>query len=237
MALKIRSTSSLDNPSWIEPIYNLTDFNDLFQDLQKQAYRSVDWMKPLIPKDDEQWHIIESSYSDATFQSLLALPEYISENSSTGTVIPVASKEFTEGHKQRFIETIQNAFFQAGEDNSATEMMAELLVDYKEEVLKLLNTLFVDNYKDTNLCVKILSLLGDYSYEELKPYSQSIALASIANKSPRIKSAALNLFAHWGNKDALRLLMEVDEPTEPWIKMKYLSIKKSLEERCSMQEK
>lgn len=237
MALKIRSTSSLDNLSWIEPIGNLTDFNDLFQDLQKQAYQSVDWMKLMIPKDDELWHLIEGSYSDVAYQSLLALFEVLSENSSTETVIPVASKEFTEGHKQRFIETIQNVFFEAGEDNAATEMMAELLVNHKEELLKLLNTLFVDNYEDTNLCVKILSLLGDYSYEELKPYSQSIALASIANKSPRIKSAALNLFAHWGNKDALRLLMEVDEPTEPWIKMKYLSIKKSLEERCSMQEK
>lgn len=237
MALKIRSTSSLDNLSWIEPIGNLTDFNDLFQNLQKQAYLSVDWMKLMIPKDDELWHLIEGSYSDVAYQSLLALFEVLSENSSTETVIPVASKEFTEGHKQRFIETIQNVIFEAGEDNAATEMMAELLVNHKEELLKLLNTLFVDNYEDTNLCVKILSLLGDYSYEELKPYSQSIALASIANKSPRIKSAALNLFAHWGNKDALRLLMEVDEPTEPWIKMKYLSIKKSLEERCSMQEK
>jgi hypothetical protein len=237
MALKIRSTSSLDNLSWIEPIGNLTDFNDLFQDLQKQAYQSVDWMKLMIPKDDKLWHLIEGSYSDVAYQSLLALFEVLSENSSTETVIPVASKEFTEGHKQRFIETIQNVIFEAGEDNAATEMMAELLVNHKEELLKLLNTLFVDNYEDTNLCVKILSLLGDYSYEELKPYSQSIALASIANKSPRIKSAALNLFAHWGNKDALRLLMEVDEPTEPWIKMKYLSIKKSLEERCSMQEK
>lgn len=237
MALKIRSTSSLDNSSWIEPIGNLMDFNDLFQDLQEQAYRSVDWTKLLNPKDDDLWHIIESSYGDVAYQSLLALSEILSENSSIGTVIPVASKDFTEGHKQRFIEIIQNAIFEAGEDNAATEMMAELLMDHKEEVLKLLNTLFVDNYEDINLCVKILSLLGDYGYEELKPYSQSIALASIANKSPRIKSAALNLFAHWGNKDALRLLMEVDEPTEPWIKMKYLSIKKSLEERCSMQEK
>ena len=237
MALKIRSTSSLDNPSWIEPIGNLTDFNDLFQDLQKQAYQSVDWMKLLIPNDDKLWHLFEDSYSDVAYQSILALPEFLLENSSIETVIPVASKEFKEGHKQRFIETIKSAVFEPGEDNAATEMMAELLMTHKEEVLKLLNTLFVDNYEDTNLCVKILSLLGDYSYEELKPYSQSIALASIANKSPRIKSAALNLFAHWANKDALRLLMEVEEPAEPWIKMKYRSIKKSLEQRCSMQEK
>lgn len=237
MALKIRSTLSLDNPSWIERIGNLTDFNDLFQDLQKQAYRSNDWMKLLIPNDDELWHLFEDSDSNIAYQSILALPEFLSENSSIETVISVASKEFTEGHKQHFIETIQSAIFEPGEDNVATEMMAELLMTHKEEVLKLLNTLFVDNYEDTNLCVKILSLLGDYSYEELKPYSQSIALASIANKSPRIKSAALNLFAHWANKDALRLLMEVEEPTEPWIKMKYRSIKKSLEERCSMQEK
>ena len=237
MALKIRSTLSLDNPFWIERIGNLTDFNDLFQDLQKQAYRSDDWMKLLIPNDDKLWHLFEDSDSNIAYQSILALPEFLSENSSTETVIPLVSKEFTEGHKQRFIETIQSAIFEPGEDNVATEMMAELLMKHKEEVLKLLNTLFVDNYEDTNLCVKILSLLGDYSYEELKPYSQSIALASIAKKSPRIKSAALNLFAHWANKDALRLLMEVEEPTEPWIKMKYRSIKKSLEERCSMQEK
>lgn len=140
MALKIKSTSSLYNPSWIEPIGNLTDFNDLFKDLQKQAYRSDDWMKLSIPKDDELWHLIESSYHDAFYQSFLALSEILSENSSTETVIPVASKEFTEDHKQRFIETIHNALFEPGEENAATEMMADLLMNHKEEVLKLLNT-------------------------------------------------------------------------------------------------
>lgn len=239
MALKVKSSSSLYNPSWIEPIGNLTDFNDLFQKIQEQSFQSVDWLKMFHPKDDHLVHLLDdNSWLDSSYYTLLTLSELGSSSSSSETVVLYVNKKFDEKRQQEFIRIIRETRFEPGEDNAATLMFADLLHEkYRDEVLKLMNLLFVDNFDDSKLCVKILTMLGDYSYDELKPYSQSIALASIANKNPRVKSAALNMFAHWGNKDALRLLNEVDEPTEPWIKMKYHSIKKSLEKKCSMLER
>ncbi len=239
MALKVKSTSPLHYPSWIEPIGNLADFSDLFQKIQEQSFLSIDWRKVLHPKDDHLVHLLDDiSWFDSNYYTLLALSELSSASSSVETVVSYVNKKFDKSHQQEFIQLIHSTRFEPGEDNAATRMFADLLKErYRDEVLKLMNTLFVENFDDSKLCVKILSMLGDYSYDELKPFSQSIALASIANKNPRVKSAALNMFAHWGNKDALRLLSEVDEPSEPWIKMKYHSIKKSLEEKCSMLEK
>lgn len=239
MALKVKSTSSLYDPSWIEPIGNLADFSDLFQQIQEQSFQSNDWLKVRHPKDDHLVHLLDDvSWLDSSYYTLLTLSELSSESSSSETVVSYVNKKFDKSRQQEFVKTIRATRFEPGEDNAATRMFAELLQEkYKDEVLKLVNTLFVDNFDDPKLCVKILTMLGDYSYEDLKPFSQTIALASIANKNPRVKSAALNMFAHWGNKDALRLLNEVEEPTEPWIKMKYHSIKKSLEKKCSMRER
>ena len=58
-----------------------------------------------------------------------------------------------------------------------------------------------------------------------------------APKKQRVKSAAMNLFSHWGTKDAYRLLCSITCPEAPWIKMKYETIKKALERRWCMQER
>lgn len=171
---------------------------------------------------------------DTLFSSPLTELKYTNSlNASNNNVIPISTKTFDEKYKQSFWE--QRTVFDAGEDNIATEKFAELISENKDASLKLICEYFVEAFKkDERMCVKILALLGDYSYKELYPYSQTIALSSLSHKSSRVKSAAYNMFAHWGNEESLSLLKSVEPPVEPWIRKKYYTIKSTLEERCYM---
>lgn len=176
--------------------------------------------------------------SSSDYEEML---QSLAASSSKGFVEQTHVVEFDEKQSKVFRNLIINTKFESGEDNAATLKFAELIANppMKDAVLKFVQGLFVEMYKNGNVsvCVKILTMLGSYTYEELFPFSQAIALASISNISPRVTSAAINMFAHWGNKEALSLLNNIQEPKEPWIKMKYLSVKKSLEEKCSILER
>ena len=71
----------------------------------------------------------------------------------------------------------------------------------------------------------------------MKPTAQTLAALSVNHQSKRVRSAAMNLFSHWGTLGAYKLLNSISCPDDPWIKMKYQTIKKSLERRWYMQEK
>lgn len=199
-----------------------------------QIRKPMDKYQPLLQIEDEGSLLTSAfDYEDLLqFSSLSSSKSYVEESHSL---------EFDENKKKALLDTIKSTKFEAGEDNAATILFDELIQNkqMKDSVLKYIQGLFIKMYQEGNvaMCVKILTILGYYSYDDLFPYSQAIALASISNESPRVTSASINLFAHWGNKEALGLLKHISEPSEPWIKMKYLSVKKSLEEKCSILEK
>lgn len=162
-------------------------------------------------------------------------------NQSSPNIIksePLSTEEFKKQNRTYFLNLIESVQFEAGENNSATEEMAVLLEQNHDATLALLQEYFVEAMENSILnevlMVKILRMLGDYSYEELRPYSQAIALMAYSIKSVRVKSATFNLFGHWGNRESLNMLRKYETPNEPWLKMKYESLINSLEERCAM---
>jgi hypothetical protein len=235
MATKIKHTQS---SPWVEPIGILSDFTAFLHYQNEAKNQSDNKLQIYDPNRDRYLNWIsydeENEYSSSVFSEL---QHDYSAFFSKNLVRNIISRSFDSQYKKKFTETIISTVFVDGEDNMATIMFAQLLSIDKDATLKILNQLFVDNYDNERVCIKILALLNDYTYERLNPYSQIIALASVSHKSSRIKSAAFNLFSHWGNKEALKLLNNVEPPSQAWILMKYNKIKKSLEERCSMQEK
>lgn len=235
MATRLKHSKSTP---WIEPIGLLADFTALLHYENEAKNQSDNKLQIYNPNRDKYLNWI--SYDEENEYCSSVISELQCDYSvffSKKPVRNIISKSFDLQYKQKFIDTIKSTTFVDGEDNMATIMFAELLSIDKDATLKILNQLFVDNYDNERVCVKILALLNDYTYEQLNPYSQTIALASVSHKSSRIKSAAFNLFSHWGNREALKLLNNVEPPAQTWILMKYIKIKKSLEERCSMQEK
>ena len=236
MKIKVKDSSDLDS-SLVYPIGMLGDYEDVFKHLLEYSHGSREIQKFISAYTERSFHY----FSDEQMQEFLtwSFPKLGNsvDNTSSTKVVPANNKTFRSKYERKFLETIQNTIFKAGEDNQATEMMSQLLAEKPDETLILLNDYFIEHYEDERLCVKILTLLNDYKYEELKPMGQTIALASISNKSSRVKSAAFNLFAHWACPEALKLLLQVEIPQQPWIAMKYNSVKESLEKKCSTQEK
>lgn len=236
MKIKVKDSSDLDS-SLVYPIGMLGDYEDVFKHLLESSHGSREIQKFISAYTERSFHY----FSDEQMQEFLtwSFPKLGNsvDNTSSTKVVPANNKTFRSKYERKFLETIQNTIFKAGEDNQATEMMSQLLAEKPDETLILLNDYFIEHYEDERLCVKILTLLNDYKYEELKPMGQTIALASISNKSSRVKSAAFNLFAHWACPEALKLLLQVEIPQQPWIAMKYNSVKESLEKKCSTQEK
>ena len=85
------------------------------------------------------------------------------------------------------------------------------------------------NRPDLTTDGKIAATTGDnakeytltYTYDELSPASQMIALAARDMSDERVRDAAFSLFGHWGDERALKLLEAYNAPADPWMAMKY----------------
>lgn len=152
-----------------------------------------------------------------------------------------STDKFKKQYKSQFLSIINSTRFESGEDNDATIFMSNLLEINHDATLTLLQDYFIsaleDEFLNESLMVKILIMLGDYSYENLYPYSQAMAMVAYNVKSIRVISAVFNLFGHWGNRASLNMLLKFNAPKEPWLLIKYNSLIKSLKERCYMLEK
>lgn len=220
---------------WIDPIGLISDFADVFHYLDKSRNISDNLLQIYNPGKDRylSW-INDERLNDLFSFPLTKLDNMDFVSSSQSNIMPISTITFEDKYKDSFFRIIQSTVFEPGEDNAATIEFSILIKENKDAALKLISGYFVDSFKDERMCVKLLSLLNDYSYYELYPYSQTIALSSLSHKSSRVKSAAFNMFAHWGNRESLELLNSVEPPSEPWIRKKYETIKLTLEERCSM---
>lgn len=161
---------------------------------------------------------------------------------TTGTAdnaITIISQKFDEKYKDRFDRLLHITEFEDGEDNDATRMFAEMLNDDKSASLALIQTLFIKYFgdKDDRDVIKVLKLLSDYSYEELMPYAQTIAISAHSYDSPLVQIASLNLFAHWCNPQALQLVEAMETPSNIMARVVYKSVKNSLTKKCSLSEK
>lgn len=153
-------------------------------------------------------------------------------------VQPLSDEEFKIKNRALFLNIIKYAKFEDGEYNAATDKMKELLEINKDMTMTLLQEYFLKGLEEDSLdevlLTKILSLLGDYDYEYLRPYSQLIAASAYSVKSIKVVSAVFRLLGHWGSQESLSLLKKYQEPIEPWLNIKYKRLLSSLEKRCTI---
>lgn len=225
-----------NNSLSINPIGLAQDFLDLFEEISKLESSSDNWFQQYRVKSNRGSFILK--HLDNTTSECFSLSEFEQGISSTkNKVIPLSNEQFIVKYQELLLQCIKKSSIYRGEDNDMSLLFSEMLEENKVSTLYILNDLFIKNIQNEILCVKILSLCNDFGYEELNPTAQTLAALSINHTSKRVRSAAMNLFSHWGTHDAYNLLLAINCPNEPWIKMKYNNIKKSLERRWCMQEK
>lgn len=145
---------------------------------------------------------------------------------------------FIYKHKNTFTRVLKVYNIENDGDSEAERYFDSLLVEDRDGAIKLLEELFTSTLISVNLDealqIGILKLLCNYDFNELGPSAQLIATSAYSIKSIRVKSATFDLFGHWANKEAYNMLKKYDEPKEPWLRMKYKALIKSMETRYAI---
>lgn len=100
-----------------------------------------------------------------------------------------------------------------------------------------LEQLFWNYQKNELFVVKLIDLLLCFDYEEVQPQASMLAVAFKVIKSHVIQSKNLSLLGHWCNKKALSIIEDFEEPTDPWLQIKYNHLKEIIRKRCIILEK
>lgn len=212
------------------------DFSELFKSIRKANTSSDNWFQQYQLIQDSN-RILLREVENLISTSLELYQREWSTFSTKSKVVPLSNEDFVVKYKEPLYQSIVKSPINNGEESDSTVMFSKLLNQNKISTLHIINELFINNVDNENICVKILSLCNDYTYNELFPTAQTLASLSINHKSDRVKSAAMNLFSHWGTIESYNLLCSIECPNEPWIVLKYNTIKNSLEKKWCMQEK
>lgn len=100
-----------------------------------------------------------------------------------------------------------------------------------------LEQLFWNYQKNEFFVVKLIDLFLCFDYEEVQPQASMLAVAFKVIKSHVIQSKNLSLLGHWCNKKALSIIEDFEEPTDPWLQIKYNHLKDIIGKRCTILEK
>lgn len=100
-----------------------------------------------------------------------------------------------------------------------------------------LEQLFWNYQKNELFVVKLIDLFLCFDYEEVQPQASMLAVAFKVIKSHVIQSKNLSLLGHWCNKKALSIIEDFEEPTDPWLQIKYNHLKNVIRKRCNILEK
>ncbi len=126
--------------------------------------------------------------------------------------------------------------FSNSERNNSTAAFANLVKHYKEAVQKWIMDIYNMRNADEKLLIQLFRLLRCFPYDFLAPASLCLAALAVHHNSDLVKSEALSLMDHWGNKDVLRIMNNHEAPSTPWLRMKYFAIIESLEKYAALQE-
>lgn len=111
------------------------------------------------------------------------------------------------------------------------------IANNKVVFLTWLEQLFWNYQKNELFVVKLIDLFLCFDYEEVQPQASMLAVAFKVIKSHVIQSKNLSLLGHWCNKKALSIIEDFEEPTDPWLQIKYNHLKDVIRKRCTILEK
>ena len=242
------NTNSLLKTSHIYNSYNLFfdlkdndiwKFNNIDINIQ-QPYISENYF--IVPETSKELNIRDkyNFNSDNFFISNKAIDKDLpyslytqkENNSSKANAINEDYSHKLDSEKKYFMSLLKDTEFIDGMDNQATFYLNILMSENKQVVMLWIQKILLEILNEEKILVKLLSLLLDYSYDDLYPTSQTIALACREHKSNIVKSAVFSLFGHWCNKDALNFLEAYEEPKERWLRLKYKTLKEEIKQKC-----
>lgn len=148
----------------------------------------------------------------------------------------VSIKELTyednlEKKEDEFVELLMQEDFLDSMRNKTTYYVGRLRkgVIYKNEVNSWIEKLYLRHQDNALFIIQLFRLIRCFPYGYFYPSSLTLAGLGVHHVSDYVKSEALSLLDHWGNADVFDMLNYHEPPETPWLRMKYLAIRQSLE--------
>jgi hypothetical protein len=92
-----------------------------------------------------------------------------------------------------------------------------------------LNTVFLENYSNVDLLVKILYIISDIDYDLIVPQGPTIAMAASRHENAEVKEYAVRVFESWENPHMLKYLKYI-KFDEEWLQTYLEQVIRDLEE-------
>lgn len=137
--------------------------------------------------------------------------------------------------KDEFIMSLLDADFSVETENEATWFIhSHLQSKYSDAFLLWLQDFSLQYLREEVIMVKLLQLFMCFDFEELGIAAEMISLACVHNPSLEVQDTNLSLLGHWCNPTALKIMNGLEEPADPWMRIKFRKLKEVIAERCTI---
>lgn len=143
---------------------------------------------------------------------------------------------YIKPYEMAFFKNLLSDDFSDSDRNDSTATFYRYVRQYKDAVQNWIVNIYNLRNDDEELLLQLFRLLRCFPYEFLAPASLCLAELAVHHQSDFVKSEALSLMDHWGNKEVLKMMKNHEPPSTPWLKMKYCAIIDSLERYVALQE-
>lgn len=123
-------------------------------------------------------------------------------------------KDYRE-YKQELEDILFSSDLEWGMYSQFDEFVMEHVED--EYFMKAINEIYVQNYQNENVLIKILNAISEIEYEKVFPFGQITAIAAISNKSLAVQQKGIEAFERWRQEDSIAILQSLDIK-ENWLK-------------------
>lgn len=158
------------------------------------------------------------------------------QNASSNISDEQKLKKMSE-YKDYFVSHLIETDFDESIEPEIFVFARKQIANNKVVFLTWLEQLFWNYQKNELFVVKLIDLFLCFDYEEVQPQASMLAVAFKVIKSHVIQSKNLSLLGHWCNKKALSIIEDFEEPTDPWLQIKYNHLKDVIRKRCTTLEK
>lgn len=132
-----------------------------------------------------------------------------------------------------FIDYLLASDFETEYENDATAFVEKYIVKHREVFLNWILEFFMYHQDNPRIVIPLLELFRCYDYDYFNEQAGAISEMCIHNKSLEVQDVNLSLLGHWCDNNAKRIMDAVEEPTDPWMRMKYKRIKEIIDGKCT----
>jgi hypothetical protein len=125
-------------------------------------------------------------------------------------------KNSCEQAKLQFLRIATEEQFEYGYTPPSERFLVQFGDEKPALVGELIQLIQLTESHNVKVMVSLLNGISAFKYETFRPYTQTVAVAALANKSVDIKEAAIRVYETWGHPEGAKQLENV-ECNLPWL--------------------